>query len=143
MECSPDSAPLLSTGASPGMDLPCEKGLKQGLLPHKPTSSHPCLVLVSGFLTSCFLESFKEVAAQRDDFSRGCCRRSCIFFFINLFIFYFWLHWVFVAAHGLSLVAVSGGYSSLRCAGFSLWWLLLFRSTGSWCAGFSSCGARA
>ena len=24
------------------------------------------------------------------------------FFFINLFI-YFWLHWVFVAAHGLSL----------------------------------------
>ena len=34
----------------------------------------------------------------------------------NLFILfiYFWLLWVFVAAHGLSLVAVSGGYSSLR-----------------------------
>ena len=28
-------------------------------------------------------------------------------FKINLFI-YFWLRWVFVAAHGLSLVAVSG-----------------------------------
>ena len=46
---------------------------------------------------------------------------------INLFILftYFWLCWVFVAVHGLSLVAVSGGYSSLRCVGFSLWWLLL------------------
>ena len=37
------------------------------------------------------------------------------FFLINLFI-YFWLHWVFVAARGLSLVAASGGYFSLRCA---------------------------
>ena len=33
------------------------------------------------------------------------------FFKINLFILfiYFWLHWVFVAACGLSLVVVSGG----------------------------------
>ena len=52
------------------------------------------------------------------------------FFFIYLFI-YFWLRWVFVAACGLSLVAASGGYSSLRCAGFSLRWLLFLRSTGS------------
>ena len=36
-----------------------------------------------------------------------------------------------VAAHRLSLVAASGSYSSLRCAGFSLQWLLLLRSTGS------------
>ena len=56
-----------------------------------------------------------------------------------LFI-YFWLRWVFVAACGLSLVASSGGYSSLQCAGFSLWWLLLLQSMGSRCAGFSSCG---
>ena len=28
--------------------------------------------------------------------------RSVFFFLINLFIlFYFWLHWVFIAAHGL------------------------------------------
>ena len=46
------------------------------------------------------------------------------YLFLNLFI-YFWLCWVFVAAWGLSLVAASRGYSSLRCAGFSLWWLLL------------------
>ena len=59
--------------------------------------------------------------------------------YIYLFI-YFWLHWIFVALRRLSLVAVSGGYSSLRCAGFSLQWLLLLRSTGSRCVGFSSCG---
>ena len=35
------------------------------------------------------------------------------FFKINLFI-YLGLHWVFVAACRLSLVAASGGYSSLR-----------------------------
>ena len=45
--------------------------------------------------------------------------------------------------HRLSLVAASGGYSLLRCVGFSLWWLLLLRSTGSRRPGFSSCGARA
>ena len=64
------------------------------------------------------------------------------FFKINLFI-YFWLHWVFVAVRGLSLVAASGGYSSLRCAVFSLRWLLLLWSTGSRRAGFSICGTRA
>ena len=35
------------------------------------------------------------------------------------FFFLFWLQWVFVAARGLSLVAASGGYSLLQCAGFS------------------------
>ena len=65
------------------------------------------------------------------------------FFFLNKFIYvfiYFWLRWVFVAARGLSLVVVSGGYSSLWCAGFSLRWLLFLWSTGSRRAGFSSCG---
>ena len=47
----------------------------------------------------------------------------------------FWLRWVFIAAHGLSLVAVSRGYFLLWCAGFSLWWLLLLRSMGSRCSG--------
>ena len=62
--------------------------------------------------------------------------------FIYLFI-YFWLHWVFVAVHGLSLVVASGGYSSMRCTSFSLRWLLLLQSMGSRHAGFSSCGAQA
>ena len=63
------------------------------------------------------------------------------FFFFNLqrlriFLFiYFWLCWVFVSVRGLSLVAASGGHSSSRCAGVSLSWPLLLRSTGSRRAG--------
>ena len=73
----------------------------------------------------------------------------CFYFYYHYFLkfiyllIYFWLHWVFVAARRLSLVATSSGYSSLQCAGFSLRWLLLLRSTGSRRAGFSSCGTRA
>ena len=74
--------------------------------------------------------------------------KSFFFSFINLFIlFYFWLRWVLVAARRFSLVVVSGGYSLLWCAGFSLWWLLLLWSTGSRAqasvvaaCGLSSCG---
>ena len=62
--------------------------------------------------------------------------------FIYLFI-YFWLPWVFVAVRGLSPVVASRSYSSLRCAGLSLWWPLLLRSMGSRCTGFSSCGKSA
>ena len=47
-------------------------------------------------------------------------KNKCIYLFI-----YFWLRWVFVAAHGFSLVVASRGCSSLRCEGFSLRWLLL------------------
>ena len=61
------------------------------------------------------------------------------FFFINLFIYLFislfWLCWVFVSVRGLSLVVASGGHSSSRCAGLSLSWPLLLRSTGSRHAG--------
>ena len=52
-----------------------------------------------------------------------------IYFFIYLFI-YFWLRWVFVAVHGLSLVVARG--STLRCG-----------ARASHCSGFSCCGARA
>ena len=66
-----------------------------------------------------------------------------IILFLNKFIYfiYFWLHWVFIAVCGLSPVVARGGYSLLWCTGFSLWWLLLLRSTGSRWAGFSSCGS--
>ena len=66
-----------------------------------------------------------------------------MFFIVSFFQIIFWLRWVFAAMRGLSLVAARGGYSSLQCVGFSLRWLLLLQSTGSRCAGFSSCGARA
>ena len=67
-----------------------------------------------------------------------------LFFFFDFinFLIYFWLHWVFVAMRGLSLVAASGGYFSLQCVGFSLRWLLLLWSMGFRCVGFSSCGSR-
>ena len=72
-----------------------------------------------------------------------------LFFFLNKFI-YFWLRWVFAATRGLSLVVASRGYSSLWCAGFSLWWLLLLQSMGSRhvasvvaAHGLSSCGTQA
>ena len=46
------------------------------------------------------------------------------FLFSILLIFIFCLGWVFIVVHGLSLVAVSRGYSLLQGAGFSLQWLL-------------------
>ena len=56
-----------------------------------------------------------------------------IFFFFNLY--FGCVVFVFVSVRGLSLVAVSGGQSSSQCAGLSLSRPLLFRSTGSRCAG--------
>lgn len=42
-----------------------------------------------------------------------------VVFHYSLFfkLIYSWLRWVFVAVHGLSLVAVGGAASSLWCAG--------------------------
>ena len=71
------------------------------------------------------------------------CRYSSFFkkkIYVFILFISFWLRWVFLAACVLSLVAASRGYSSLWCAGFSLWWLFLLRSSGSRHAGFSSCG---
>ena len=63
-----------------------------------------------------------------------------LLFFLNIYLFiylftYLWLCWVFVSVRGLSLVVASRGHSSSRCAGLSLSWPLLLRSTGSRCAG--------
>ena len=66
---------------------------------------------------------------------------KCIDFLIFYFI-YFIFGWVFIAACGLPLVAVSGGYSSFWCMGFSLQWLLLLWSMASRHMGFSSCGSQ-
>ena len=53
-----------------------------------------------------------------------------VYFCLFIYLFYFWLHWVFVAGCRLSLVSQSGGYSLLWCLGFPLRWLLLW-SAGS------------
>ena len=57
------------------------------------------------------------------------------FFFNFIYLFYLWLCWVFVSVRGLSLVAASGGHSSLCCAGLSLSQPLPLWSTGSRHAG--------
>ena len=45
--------------------------------------------------------------------------------------------------HCCTYACSSRGYSSLQCAGFSLWWLLLLQSMGSKACHLSSCGAGA
>ena len=58
-------------------------------------------------------------------------RRSLILYkWISCIFYYFWLHWVFVSACRLSLVAASWGFSPLWCAGFLLPWLLVPWRTG-------------
>ena len=50
--------------------------------------------------------------------------------FIYLFI-YLWLRWVFIAACGFSPVAaIEATLLQLRCASFSLWWLLFVAEHG-------------
>ena len=61
--------------------------------------------------------------------------QSVNFFKKFILFIYLWLCWVFFSVRGLSLVAASGGHSSLRCAGLSLSQPLLLRSTGSRRAG--------
>ena len=60
------------------------------------------------------------------------------FFFLFVFnklVSIFWLHQVSTAVHGLSLLEVSGGYSSSQCTDCSLWWPLLLWRVGSRHAG--------
>ena len=56
-----------------------------------------------------------------------------IYIFLILFIY------LFLAVFGLHC-CMRAFSSCCERAGFSLQWLLLLRSTGSRCAGFSSCG---
>ena len=105
------------------------------IVPHGPSCSAACGIFPDQGSNPCPLH-------WQADSQPLCHQGSPVFLKIILFI-YFWLCWVFIAARGLSLAAVSGGYSLLQCARFSLWWLLLLQNTGSRCAGFSSCGTRA
>ena len=40
-----------------------------------------------------------------------------LFFILKFYLLLFWLHWVFIAVHGLSLVSVSRGYSLVVVCG--------------------------
>ena len=81
-------------------------------------------------LTSALTNSYYTVTLRK---------RYISFFFLivrfsflkNLFyLFYFWLHWIFIAARRLSLVVRAG--ATLCCGAWA-----------SHCSGFSCCGARA
>ena len=89
------------------------------------------------FICSCMffpLGSFKK--KNRQSLSTG------YILFLKKIIIYFLAALGLLCCAWASLVAASGGYSLLRCAGFSLRWLLLLWSTGSRCVGFSSCSTR-
>ena len=46
-------------------------------------------------------------------------RTNWVFFSFKIYLFCFWLHWIFTAVHGLSLVAASGACSLLWGTGFT------------------------
>ena len=102
--------------------------------------------LAGGFLTTVppgkSLQHILNLSAMNTYYSYN-EKRIQFKFILFIYLFYFWLRWVFLAAHGLSLTAVTEGYSSLRCACFSLQWRLLLQSMGSRRTGFSSCGTQA
>ena len=78
--------------------------------------------------------AYKNDYGKKSDMWKLVYKNEIWLTYIFLFI-YLWLCWVFVSVRGLSLVAVSGGHSSSRCAGLSLSRPLLLRSTGSRRAG--------
>ena len=115
---------------------------EQGCVP-LPVTCHCCTIRTSlgpRGSQSCQEKTEVQAMAYRSLFSFCKCPQ---FTYGGLFFFFFWLCLVFIAARGLSVVAASGGYSSLRCTGFSLRWLLSLQSMGSRCTGFSSCGMQA
>ena len=73
---------------------------------------------------------------------------KALYIYIYIYILLINLFYLFISGcigssllcAGFLQLQASGGYSSLQCTGFSLWWLLLLQSMGSRCAGFSSCG---
>ena len=89
------------------------------------------------FSSGCYQLSSILIFTFSPDVHRFSLACSAILFFFAasesffLIIIYFWLCWAFTAVCGLCLVAVSEGYSLLRCTGCSPWWLLLLQSAGS------------
>ena len=83
---------------------------------------------------ACINYFIKTFSKTFDDYQVWITWHSFLFFYFFKFI-YFWLCWVFVSVRGLSLVALSRGHSSSRCAGLSLLRPLLLRSTSSRSAG--------
>ena len=71
--------------------------------------------------------SEKKISKTEKQREKDTVFKSCRLFFLRFLFIYLWMLWFFIAVHGLSLVVVSRGYSSLWCLVFSLWWLVLLR----------------
>ena len=124
--CGPlDAVPACLSTILPHCNPTGELSLTHCLSPHPQNVSNCSLWTTQESIT---LSLFVEKEAMTCDYVMHFFR--CI---------YFWSCWVFVAAHGLSLVEKSRGYFSLQCVGFSLQRLLFLWSTGSRLSGFSSC----
>ena len=114
----------------PGLE-PVSPALAGGFLTTAPPGKSPAIISSNIFFFPILSHiSFRLSNKVNVRLSGNIPQLLDVLVFFGVFI-YFWLHWVFVAVRGLSLVAASGGYSSLRCTGFSLQWLLLLQSTGS------------
>ena len=59
-------------------------------------------------------------------------------FFKNYLLIYFWLCWVFIAAHGLSLVAECRGYSQVAVGGLLI--AVAFPVVEHWLSYPTACG---
>ena len=100
---------------------------------------------VSSFIVIFFLQRGEgyTLKKKKKDTLHECFLKNKVFFFKKINLFIFGCVGSSLPRVGFSLVAASGGHSLLWCAGFSLRWLLLLRSTGSRRAGFSSRSMRA
>ena len=104
----------------------------QGVCPRSPPINY-CSFSIT-IISSVYFLYCSEFSWRLSEISLFLYYFFLIFLFI-IYLFYLWLCWVFVSVRGLFLVAASGGHSSSRCAGLSLSWPLLLRSTGSRRAG--------
>ena len=147
-DCLPSTSSRSLHLADPGLLFPA---LLAPLPPvfHLPTSCHQVTPLSSRekhtrtSQDSCC----KEAGSQHFRlFETLTCCLCCTSFFFKKIFFKFIDLFLFLAVLGLCCCtwafssAAIGGYSSLRCAGFLLQWLLLLQSMGSRCAGFSCSG---
>ena len=79
-----------------------------------------CILLcLISFALHCFVKFIHVIAAYFSVLNSTPLYNIPQFIYFVVLCFCFWLCWVFVTSQGLSLVAVSGSYCSLRCAGLS------------------------
>ena len=107
-----------------------------------PRSGHHWGFFIQRNLCQCEMAAQSMLSSEAPfNYQNGKIHLYCPFTsFLKFLFMYFWLCWVFVLPR-LSLVAESGGYSSLWCSGSSGFFCWGARALGH--AGFSSCSSPA